>query len=674
MSTSHKYPGVGLPLRDASLDDFSPIGAHPRCPDAQTELLQIREIAMLNLMDRLTDKPNWHEKVFDDQIVARWRDEALTQPEDGIYAQIIEGRQSGKELPMPTRTRIISPHAFDYCISELRGKVPYFKETGLIWTLNSRENIVVKSDTVVPADVHEALKAAFVKLHVEQADNPDWHPWTNDMVQDLVHPSMYPFVFAGRSNFIQEEVVGVSDAVDKWAGKGEPVHETKIEEPPARDPHAFHWSGADGASVPDEYWSSTYQWLPSNLAFQEDGTVKFTSYINNLHPKKHHEIYDVIEKLINISLPAWNAVLHGRSVADPENHPGDDRELTQENESEIYELFNPDLIAAHEEKNGPIEISERDLEWEQDKDAARIRHKWHKVREPIYPEPGTYEPIKYACNRSIRRRFNGSGLQVIIKMATIELTPEKPDFPAGGWHARQMNEHIAATSLYYLDSENITPSHLSFRMQTEEEQEDLQERAGQDAYEYYERIFGTSLGPVGGGGGPCLQNFGSLETRQGRLLAFPNVFQHRVSSFSLADRTKPGHRRFIALWLVDPHRRIISTANVPPQQLDWWAESVIGNQSSGIAKSEMPPEVLHLLLEQGLAEKLNLPEHVTKASKSRLPAEIMHMVRQQGVLPEGLMTPTEALQHRVSLMEERSQFHQLSKEHWEEQTFSFCEH
>jgi len=28
------------------------------------------------------------------------------------------------------------------------------------------------------------------------------------------------------------------------------------------------------------------------------------------------------------------------------------------------------------------------------------------------------------------------------------------------------------------------------------------------------------------------------------------------------------------MFLVDPHIRILSTANVPPQRLDWWAEEV----------------------------------------------------------------------------------------------------
>lgn len=82
-----------------------------------------------------------------------------------------------------------------------------------------------------------------------------------------------------------------------------------------------------------------------------------------------------------------------------------------------------------------------------------------------------------------------------------------------------MNEHICATALYYLDSENITDTSLSFRMQTSAYMEDGYD-VGQDGYHWMEQIYGTGLG---GGGSPCLQNYGSVETRQGRLLAFPNV-------------------------------------------------------------------------------------------------------------------------------------------------------
>lgn len=82
-----------------------------------------------------------------------------------------------------------------------------------------------------------------------------------------------------------------------------------------------------------------------------------------------------------------------------------------------------------------------------------------------------------------------------------------------------MNEHICATALYYLDSENISDSSLSFRMQTDAYLDD-DLPVGQDCYHWLEQIYGTILS---NGCSPCLQNYGSVETRQGRLLAFPNV-------------------------------------------------------------------------------------------------------------------------------------------------------
>jgi hypothetical protein len=80
-----------------------------------------------------------------------------------------------------------------------------------------------------------------------------------------------------------------------------------------------------------------------------------------------------------------------------------------------------------------------------------------------------------------------------------------------------MNEHICATALYYLDSENATPSHLSFRKTTPgDSMGDFE--YGQDSYNYLEQIYGTGFREDG-----CLQNYGSIETREGRVFAFPNT-------------------------------------------------------------------------------------------------------------------------------------------------------
>jgi hypothetical protein len=53
------------------------------------------------------------------------------------------------------------------------------------------------------------------------------------------------------------------------------------------------------------------------------------------------------------------------------------------------------------------------------------------------------------------------------------------------------------------------------------------------------------------------------------MIAFPNVLQHQVQPFELADPTRPGTRKILVLFLVDPGLRVTSTSTVPPQQLHW---------------------------------------------------------------------------------------------------------
>ena len=84
-----------------------------------------------------------------------------------------------------------------------------------------------------------------------------------------------------------------------------------------------------------------------------------------------------------------------------------------------------------------------------------------------------------------------------------------------------------------------------------------------------------------------IQVLGKILTRENRLLVFPNVLQHRVVPFSLADATKPGHSKLLALFLVDPNIPIPSTANIPPQQRDWWAQQI--NHDGALGK--LPQEL-----------------------------------------------------------------------------------
>lgn len=125
--------------------------------------------------------------------------------------------------------------------------------------------------------------------------------------------------------------------------------------------------------------------------------------------------------------------------------------------------------------------------------------------------------------------------------------------------------HSCATALYYYSNHNISDSSLSFRVRTDS---GIDLPYEQNDFRALETICGFQ------NEGPCVQDLGSVLAPENRLLTFPNTMQHRVGRFSLADPTKPGHRKILALFLVDPHIPIIGTKNVPCQQQSWWRECV----------------------------------------------------------------------------------------------------
>jgi hypothetical protein len=231
MEHTYQYPGVDLPLTYLRCNDPAywdalrygtamvptyVFGSSQSNHETKTPILPVREVAMMMVMDALTDKPNWHTKIEDETIVAKWRQEALTQDEMGLWTYIVPESVLRSGFRVPKKTRLISEKAFDYvskqagsnldeaadvgcggqCIQELKQKAQFFQKTGLIYTLNADANAVIKSDSLVSYDLHNQFQLAFKKLQAEQQADPLWHPGTDtSMVQDLVHPSWYPFVY-----------------------------------------------------------------------------------------------------------------------------------------------------------------------------------------------------------------------------------------------------------------------------------------------------------------------------------------------------------------------------------------------------------------------------------------------------------------------------------------------
>ena len=144
---------------------------------------------------------------------------------------------------------------------------------------------------------------------------------------------------------------------------------------------------------------------------------------------------------------------------------------------------------------------------------------WKNSREIIQLEPEEFEEPKkrerdkYTGDHlppnldqsPVNLRKDYGKLQVIVKLANIHLTPEKPNYEGGSWHVEgQGNESICATALYYYDSSNISESLLAFRQQVGD---GLDLSYEQDEFRALEEIFGIENGE------PSFQDLGKVITR-----------------------------------------------------------------------------------------------------------------------------------------------------------------
>ncbi|GMF38784.1 unnamed protein product [Phytophthora lilii] len=143
----------------------------------------------------------------------------------------------------------------------------------------------------------------------------------------------------------------------------------------------------------------------------------------------------------------------------------------------------------------------------------------------------------------------------IVKFAEIILSPDKPKYSGGAWHIEgySITEDIGS-GIYCFDCENMKSLRLCFRAEVEEPP--YQQNDDDGVAEIYGLLAITFL----------VQELGSVESSTSRCIVFPNEFQHQVQPFELEDPSRPGTRKILAFFLVDPDSSIPSTSVIPPQQ------------------------------------------------------------------------------------------------------------
>jgi len=148
-----------------------------------------------------------------------------------------------------------------------------------------------------------------------------------------------------------------------------------------------------------------FQWISTDFSIHSTNKVKFLSYVNNLHPDPNSpsgKFYPVLEGLLSRFVPLFEAVL-SRSPLDP----------MLDHEPYCYGFDPP--------KPG----------WDEKDDEGNWKTDTWKNSAVTFIRPRIRD---FQPPNSSNFKLGGKTCQVVVKLASVELTPEKPEFEGGVSH------------------------------------------------------------------------------------------------------------------------------------------------------------------------------------------------------------------------------------------------
>ncbi|KAJ8326658.1 hypothetical protein O5D80_005386 [Batrachochytrium dendrobatidis] len=448
------------------------------------------EMRYIQYLQSILCNPMWWIDITNQHIVEQWRTDSLDQN--------------------------ISPSTFNLALEQLGVFVKQLVcsgSDGLGTIVPGPVELTYILDNGIPDNVHTRLMTNV--SDIEHGSNHN----TGQMVHNLIDASMYSVVY-GQTMIVPLSIRFKYTTMVPC----DILLSTRLvsDTPIIRDDPKFI--------------SRKFQCLPSEFRVEQDGSVTINSYINNLNPIWHRDMYKCIAKIFKCFVPMFESLFRT-----------------------IHPMFK--YINIHNGIKGykPPNQSDR----------GGMQPNTQVIRPVYVPTLPEHFQSKYESAKPVSLR--GRNLQVIVKLTNIQLTPSKPKYDEGNWHNEgPINESIVAVGLYYYDVENITTPKLDFR----EAVNRFDQRASGT---YWKDVYDINLES------PRSQYIGSLEVSNGRCVVYPNRYQHKEQSFELADPTQPGHCKILTFFVVNPSRRIVSTAHVAPQQPQWC--------NSSLDKAHVPPEL-----------------------------------------------------------------------------------
>lgn len=590
-----------------------------------------REVSMLRFMEYVTECPGWDDAIHSDQAtITTWHAEASTKFH-------------------------LSPRAWDWCQAELRDKALDFKKKGFVTVLDV-DSPVVKSDVSISADLLKDLQQELsALLHTSELSSKQLEP--SNQVRNLIDPSMYPLVY-GRSSVLLDGGINWLDDNKQHKQTGlRPA--PCPEKPPVkmitdRDYRArvkqFFWSNQfqwlpcevefpEGATKPlitsyinnlhpehkgiyqaiERLIAAAIQPWNETLILGKQGRmpIRIRTYdVPELHKEENFWRHDDFPNLYRddmsiFTTEEWSGICSKAKAY--LSLPEYDWEIRVERK--VPDEFPQDILNSMtpEQWNSPLQLAKvldekyrRRYIYEFPEPGVSFSYNdWKAGRNTGQPicgkvdiaemgEPFDPEPDHEYYNVNLQDLFDG--IQIIVKVSSIDLNPEQPSYAGDPAYqvAGLLNEHIVASAVCYYDVENIEGARISFQQEAHIEDGEFNIR---DPWAI-ERVWDIPTFDYFGDESPpeALQDLGSISIpAAGRFIAWSNTLRYKAEAFRLKDPSRPGHLRYITLWLVDPHYRICSTRNVPPQQHSWWSKAAL--RAPKLSES-LPAELVKMVDEQ----------------------------------------------------------------------------
>ncbi|KAL4268889.1 DUF4246 domain-containing protein [Pleurotus pulmonarius] len=642
--------------------------------------------------DAIRQKPGWPFKLLDESkgLAVKWAMEAqLLDDEQGINDDSLPVVQALRDLKAEA-SRIV---ALDYAsqllqpsvrATEAHTEIPFSKidrdvanavkfarksKYFVTQPVELKEKLgVFVTDDLVPKSLQSEL-AHELDL-VARTEPKDIHPGSGGKVQDLIHPSLYPYV-----------------------GDISPVN------PGVRIPPLTNGRFVTRQSASYEFtFISRFAWIPSIFHISDDGTdVHIESYINGLGPRERYpHLYRVIEKVFMVVLPQlertieWKFEYEETASEKRWMERGDARERT-----------------TREAWLALLESQAKEKEAEEEAEAKR-RAKFTEQKARELEHASEFYSLDDSA-AAVPEKYRGRRLKVIVKAAYYVLQPGQEY--TGTWHMEGMpHEQIVASAIYYYEADpSVNDQGLSFRRRRDEtdfpntedyrhenfqvffrEQGDEDKDEDEEDYDRdYEHDYPSDWEHTdyNDSGTPVpryttdLSTFIELGTVRatgvstrssrptGRIVTFPNWIQHKVAGISHTSTdasAPPAVRKILCFFLVEE-----KPSDRP--DLVFYHGFVTGGlkDMNVLTSSDIPwqardcnTRTLHSLL------TLSFKRLIGK----EIPAELRNYIVQMAT--EGTITREEAEKRRRELMEDRKikpKNHQENR-FWRDGGYSLCEH